>query len=297
MQIYTDTGASPGVAVLNQLSIQQSFEARDVFHIGGPNAQPMTLSFWVKSNRPGVYGVQIRMRTAGSNPIIMKRYSILQSGVWEYKTITFPAQTLVALSNNTGNSTTSGGFVSFTLAGSWNKNADAGIAPAEEAWHQYSSNAICFVDQTNLVQTAGNYLKITDVQYEVGATATPFERRPSQTELALCQRYAYVLSGPNGGDRIGSAFIFSASGAIITLPHPVPMRASPSLSGTPGGITLNDSIGGYSQSTAVTINASNPTFTSLAFSSSGMTAGRGAQAYFTSTASTNFVALSAELAY
>jgi hypothetical protein len=297
MQIYTDTGANPGTAGLNQLSIQQSFEAKDVFHTGGPNAQPMTLSFWVKSNKPGVYGVQIRMRTSGSNPIIIKRYQILQSGVWEYKTITFPAQTLVAISNSTGSGTTTGGFISFTLSGAWNKNADSGMAGAEDAWIQYNSNAICFVDQTNLVQTAGNYLKITDVQYEIGSTATPFERRPTQTELALCQRYAYVISGPNAGDRLGSAFIFSSTGGIITLPHPVLMRSAPSLSGTASAITLNDSIAGYNQSTAVTINSANSNFTALSFTSSGMTAGRGAQAYFTNTASNNYIALSAEIIY
>jgi hypothetical protein len=186
MQVYTDTGANPGNGLLNQLSVQQTFEAQNMFHIAGPNAQPTTLSFWVKSNKPGVYGVQIRMRGGANNPIIMKRYQILQSGVWEYKTITFPAQTLNALSN-TGNG--SGGFISFTLSGAWSKNGDAFIGNAEDTWYNYSSNAICFVDQTNLVQTAGNYIKFADVQYEVGTVATPFERRTYQQELAICQRY------------------------------------------------------------------------------------------------------------
>jgi hypothetical protein len=294
MQVYTDTGANPGAAGLNQLSVIQTFEAQNVFHIAGPNAQPTTLSFWVKSNKPGVYGIQIRMRGGANNPIIMKRYQILQSGVWEYKTITFPAQTLNALSNS-GNG--NGGYISFTLSGAWNKNADAGMAGAEEAWYNYSSNAVCFVDQTNLVQTAGNYIKFADVQYEVGAVATPFERRSYQQELAMCQRYVYVLSGPTGGDRIGSGFIYSSTGGIITLPHPVVMRSAPSLSGTPGTVTMNDSIAGYTQSSSVTINGANTQFTALAFTSSGMTGGRGAQAYFTNTSSSNYIILTSELTY
>lgn len=220
MQIYTDTAANPGAALLNQLSIQQTFEAQNIFHVAGVNAPPTTLSFWVKSNKPGTYGVHIRMRAGASNPIIMKRYQIHQAGAWEYKTITFPPQNLAAMSNS-GNGT--GGFISFTLSGAWNKNADSGIGYAEDVWYQYSSNAICFVEQSNLVSTVGNYFRLTDVQWEVGSVATPFERRSIQTELALCQRYyqrhpyyGVVGQGQNTDRNSGSYVAF-----------PVPMRTTP----------------------------------------------------------------------
>ena len=139
----------------------------------------------------------------------------------------------------------------------------------------------------------GEYFEFALVQQELGTVATPFEFRPFSVELALCQRYCYAITGPTGGDRIGSAFIFSATGGIITIPLPVQMRIAPSLVGTPSSITLNDSIAAYTQSTAVTINGSGKQFVSLAFTSSGMTAGRGAQAYFSSTAD-NRIILSAE---
>ena len=141
----------------------------------------------------------------------------------------------------------------------------------------------------------GEYFEFTQVQCELGTVATPFEFRHYTTELLLCQRYCYAIDGPIAGDRVGSAFIFSSTGGVITIPLPVQMRVAPSLVGTPSSVTLNDSIGGYTQSTAVTLNGAGKHFVSLTFTSSGMTAGRGAQAYFSSTAD-NRIILSAEFA-
>jgi len=52
-----------------------------------------------------------------------------------------------------------------------------------------TKNIIVFIWSDVTDTTAGDFLYITDVQLEVGSVATPFERRPYGTELALCQRY------------------------------------------------------------------------------------------------------------
>lgn len=58
-----------------------------------------------------------------------------------------------------------------------------------------TTNIIVFIWSDVTDTTAGDFLYVTDVQLEPGSVATPFERRPIGTELALCQRYYEVL-GP-----------------------------------------------------------------------------------------------------
>jgi hypothetical protein len=52
-----------------------------------------------------------------------------------------------------------------------------------------TTNIIVFIWSDVTDTTAGDFLYLTDVQLEPGSVATPFERRPIRTELALCQRY------------------------------------------------------------------------------------------------------------
>lgn len=92
-----------------------------------------------------------------------------------------------------------------------------------------------------------NTLNITNVQLEVGDTATPFEHRSYGQELALCQRY-YFTTWPTGtalGTNIVSTRnlgVAMAGNAIKVfsggLALPVEMRATPSVSTrSPTGLT------------------------------------------------------------
>lgn len=91
---------------------------------------------------------------------------------------------------------------------------------------------------------AGQTIDITNVQLEVGPTATPFEYRPIGTELALCQRYYFRLQ-PLPVYRAGSA---GWTGENWFLP--VSMRIIPAISnliteGTANRIRISDSPSGF----------------------------------------------------
>jgi hypothetical protein len=57
-----------------------------------------------------------------------------------------------------------------------------------------TNNVIVFIWSDVTDTTAGDFLYLAGVQLEAGAVATPFERRPFGTELALCQRYYQIGS-------------------------------------------------------------------------------------------------------
>jgi hypothetical protein len=100
-----------------------------------------------------------------------------------------------------------------------------------------TGNIIVFIWSDVTDTTLGDFLYITDVQLEPGAVATPFERRPIGTELALCQRYFQKSYNPDVA--LGAN---TSIGAVTMTPHgttsyagfgtvyfPVAMRAAPSV--------------------------------------------------------------------
>ena len=95
-----------------------------------------------------------------------------------------------------------------------------------------TTNIIVFIWSDVTDTTAGDFLYVTDVQLEPGTVATPFERRPIGTELALCQRYFQVLTSLRltGNTTVGSELAWP-----ITY---TAMRANPT--GTSTNFTLNN---------------------------------------------------------
>jgi len=79
-----------------------------------------------------------------------------------------------------------------------------------------TTNIIVFIWSDVTDTTAGDFLYVTDVQLEPGSVATPFERRPIGTELALCQRYFEVGTSSwfgyaGGGTGIGAHVSYAAT--------------------------------------------------------------------------------------
>jgi hypothetical protein len=136
---------------------------------------------------------------------------------------------------------------------------------------------------------------ITGVQLEVGSVATPFERRPFGTELALCQRYYYKLSSSDGIFGVGYNSSTTAS-QVITF-FPTQMRTAPTAleqSGTANHYrvrhlaTLTDC-----SSVPTFFVATDGTAWSTATVASGLTAGQGS--FLRSNSASAYLAWSAEL--
>jgi hypothetical protein len=181
---------------------------------GTASAQSVTVSFWVRSSLTGTFSGACRNNAANRSYVFT--YSISAANTWEYKTVTIAGDTTGTW--ETGNNT--GLFVQFSLGVGSTFSATAG------AWQ--AGNFFGLSSAVSVVGTSGATFYITGVQLEAGSVATPFERRPYGTELALCQRYCFRLES-TGGFRGMSASAYAATTTSAQCPvqFPVQMRSSP----------------------------------------------------------------------
>ena len=115
------------------------------------------------------------------------------------------------------------------------------------------------------------------VQFEQGSVATPFERRPYGTELALCQRYYYQTQFISGSDHTyGTGFNVSTTVAEFMTPFPVPMRTRPTSLAVVTANRFEVRHGATAALvSAIAITRSTPTQAVSRATTTGLTAGQG----------------------
>jgi hypothetical protein len=150
---------------------------------GTANAKTVTLSFQVYSSLTGTFGGSIT-NNAG-NRCYPFSYSIPVANTWTTISITIAGETSGTWVTNNGVGLTlhfglGVGSTYSSTAGSWNSG-----------YYLSATGAV------SVVGTSGATFYITGVQLEVGSSATGFEYRQYQQELALCQRY-FELTANNG---------------------------------------------------------------------------------------------------
>jgi hypothetical protein len=266
----------------NVLQFIEGFNVADL-DWGTANAKTVTLSFWVRSSLTGTFGGVLR-NTGGGTRSYPFSYTISVADTWEQKTITVPGDTTGSW--NTTNGQGIGVVFDFGVGATFEGTAGA--------WA--NSNLYGTTGATSVVATSGATFYITGVQLEAGSVATPFERRPYGTELALCQRYYCKLSGTNG--RLGMGYNATTTEGTAFINFPVTMRNFPSAleqSGTASdyGVQVLGSTGTCS-SVPTFQGASTLNGTSITYFQSGLVAGQGGLFGIKNTA-TAFIAFSAEL--
>jgi len=203
----------------DRLNIAQKIEGQNVQHLnfGSSAAKEFTVSFWVKSSVTGVYALEIYQYANGSH--FTKNYTISSANTWEYKTITYTANTATAVSDDN----TSGIAVWFWLRAGSTFNSGT----ASNTWN--TNNSQRAIGQTADVGAVLNStFQITGIQLEVGDTATPFEHRSYGQELALCQRYYQTLTVLNTTYSAAISYT-GGSNAVLPTTNFSTMRAAPSV--------------------------------------------------------------------
>ena len=154
-------------------TIRQHIEGFNCFDLAGKQA---TLSFKVKTNKAGNYGVSFYDGT-GSATITPQSITVstadasAENKVSYTKTFTMPS--------------------SITADNASRLQLDICLAAHNRAGQYYPTGET----QVDLFDSTANYFEIYEIQLEEGTAATPFEHRPYGLEKSLCQRYFMKVDG------------------------------------------------------------------------------------------------------
>jgi hypothetical protein len=281
-------GDQTSVGAADFIKIQYRLEAQDIANSGWnyvSSSSYITLSFWVKSSiAQNFYGY---LETSdGSTYLYPFETGSLTADTWTKVTKTISGNSNLVFNNDNGqglqieiqpfmgtDSTASG-----VSLNQWNAYAAASRTP----------------DQTSTWYTTNDAtLEITGVQLEVGSTASDFEHRSFGEELALCQRYFFIISGDNGNRPGIPGFANSTSNVRFQVTFPNNMRALPSITGTATNCVFDSSddsttfqCDGLSSGGGGT--QSNPHIMVIEANPGGMTAGQGGHFEFRATGSVSF---------
>jgi hypothetical protein len=276
--------AATAVGAADLYYLTQRIEGFNVADLGWgtANAQPVTLSFWVRSSLTGTFGGAL-LNSAGTRSYPFS-YTISSANTWTQISITVAGETTGAWLTNNG----IGIAVTFGLGVGSTFSTTAG------AWA--TGTFVSATGATSVVGTNGATFYITGVQLEKGSTATSFDYRPYGTELNLCYRYYYKWINNSGTVALALNLQgYAASAAFGKLfDFPVPMRTTPSCSAS-GTFSGNNASG--SAATAFT-TTSVDNITASTASTTGWTGSSGLAAgnmVTVNVANNAFIQASAEL--
>ena len=242
----TDTNLTSGQYVSLNCSIEGYYFQQAMW--GTRHAKDLTLSFYHRHTRPGVYSGCFRNSAANYNYVF--EYTQEQADTWELAEIQIIGETTTSWTTGNGKAVNL----------NWSLGDEQWVSDNINKWfagtYYHGSTR-----QINFMTSTDNRFRITAVQLEVGKGKTPFDDIGYESMLAWCQRYfAIVPSGtvfPGRGNS-GSSYIYSYQ-------LPVPLRASPTV-GTDNDLAHGTfSMRRYRDGTGVSDSTSTPTTSTTYF--------------------------------
>ena len=215
-------------------TIDASIDAADAFvlptRIEGYNFRPFvgkqaTLSFWVKSVKTGTYCVSFGSSTADRSYVA--EYTINAASTWEKKTITLTF-------DYTGGTWDYANGIGLCIG--WALATGSSYQGVADTWN--SATDFGTSNQVNFFDNVANNFWLSQVQFELGSSATVFEYRQFGDELAKCQRYyrqsndmgVVSLGGAATAGRIQYEVGTATTGTLAkTIVFSTPMRTTPTV--------------------------------------------------------------------
>ena len=255
-----------GATSLTQYAARHLIENSNILPLLGKS---VILSFWYRSNKTGSHGFRVlgNYNTGGTDQA--STFTVNVADTWEYKTIAITA--FSGVSAVSASPTATGGLV------------DIGFRVYGQGFTTLSTN---------------DYFQISQVQLELGTTATTFSRAGGtiQGELAACQRYYFrttsnTTSSTDTLSSIGNAY--STTNSVVQFQLPVTMRTKPSAVDFANIQTITVA-GAQATISSLSINNGNTQICEVISVSSGLTSGN-VLTIRSNAAGSGFVGFTAEL--
>ena len=226
-----DTSIAAGeIAVFRQILEGQNLQQ---LKYGTSSAESLTLSFWVKSSKTGVYICEL-YHNDSQTKTQSQSYTISSANTWEKHSVTFSGDTAATLDNDN----------QYTIAVQWGLFAGTDYASGtlQTTWANLT-NANRFAGQVNLFDSTDNNFYLTGVQLEIGDVATAFEHEDFGTTLRKCKRYYEILDSDIYPSK------YSTSSSIANYLWTEQKRADPTITADTNagshGLFVTHTSGGY----------------------------------------------------
>jgi len=191
------------------------------FGFGQSGERYVTLSFWVKTTKTGIYCVSIRNSAANRSQV--REYTVNAADTWEFKEVSFPVDTSGTWLYDTG----------IGIRVSWCLLSGSTYQTTKNEWA--AGDYVATSGQVNALDSTSNNFKIQLVQLEDGQASTTFEVTPADIVVAKCQRYyekSYALAtAPASASVEGYALVQGLDAGsghkAIYIPFKVTKRIAP----------------------------------------------------------------------
>jgi len=181
------TTADASLLAGEAMFVEQRMEGLNTarFGFGKAGTRNVTLSFWHKHTKTGVYCISLL--NSAQDRSYVSEYTQSTTNAWEKAEITIPVDTSTTWLYDTG----IGLRVNFTVG------AGTSLQATADNWTTGAYYATS--NQVNGLDNTANNFKIALVQLESGSIATDFETLDAGTVLSKCQRYYFQNDGSVGG--------------------------------------------------------------------------------------------------
>ena len=214
------TTADTSLASGQYAQILYKVEAQDLQQLafGTSSAKDCVLSFYVRSNKTGNYGVAV-LQNDNSSKQVSFQYTINNADSWERKAFLIPGDTSGVINDDTGRGfdihlgfASGTQYTSGSLRSSFTTFADGDL---------YAGQAV------NLLDSTSNEWYITGLQLEAGSQLTSYEHRSFAEELQHCMRYYERQSVADGNGHYSTVAMGSratSTRVVIQVNFRVPKR-------------------------------------------------------------------------